>query len=338
MSDVLTTLSLVTLSQEYRGDVIRQINRKTVALRLFRFVPGAGKNIAWVPEGDGQLAENYAEGADAANFGSDAQQPAILNWGLYRSNFHLSELAMDAAATSSSPDGNKAIWARNLVNATAKLATTLNAAVFTGAGTGTLLTGLDAAIGSDTNTYAGINRSTGGNEFWKPYHVDPGAPTTVTLAQIRTDIAAIYVKCGMQPDVALVSPATFNKIVALFDATRRYVQEIAGPNGMIRLDAGYQAVEVDGCVFVKDKDCADGVIYYLNLDHVRFEYLPSKVERALMAANVQIDANDGFGMFPMGFRYHMLAKNGPSEKAEVLSQFNLVVDRPNTCGVRLNVN
>lgn len=308
-----------------------------MALRLFRFVPGAGKNIAWAPEGDGQIAENYAEGADAANFGSDTQQPAILNWALYRAPFHLSELAMDAASSSSSPNGNREIWARNLVNASAKLATTLNTAVFTGAGTGTLITGLDAAVGSVSNTYAGIDRSQAGNAYFRPYVIDPGTPTAVTLAQIRTDIAAIYVACGMQPDIALVSPATFNKVVALFDATRRYVQEIQGPMGAIRLDAGYQALEVDGCVFVKDKDCADGVIYYLNLDHVKFEYLPSKQERMLMAANVQIEANDGFGMFPLGFRYHMLAKNGPSEKAEVLSQFNLVVDRPNTCGKRLNV-
>jgi hypothetical protein len=71
---------------------------------------------------------------------------------------------------------------------------------------------------------------------------------------------------------------------------------------------------------------------------VKFEYLPSSQERAMMAAAMQVEANDGFGMFPLGMRYHVLAKNGPSERAEVLSQFQLVVDRPNTCGVRKNVD
>lgn len=338
MSDTLQTLSLITLAQNYRGDVVRQINRRVVLLRLLPFVAGSGKNIAWVPEADGQLAENYSEGADASNFGSDAQASALLNWGLYRANFHVSQLAMDTAATSGTPEGNLILWARNLVNASAKLATTLNKDAFSGAGTGTLLFGLDGAIGLNNNTYAGIDRSSGGNAYFRPYVIDPGVATAITLAQIRTDIATIYINSGMQPDVAVCSPAVFNKVVGLFDATRRYVQEIQGPTGTVKLDAGYQALEVDGCVFIKDKDATEGQIYYLNLDHVRVEYLPSAAERALMTANVQMDANDGFGMFPLGFHYHMLAKNGPSERAEVLAQFNLVVDRPNSCGVRKNVD
>src|SRR5579859_4077644 len=158
MTDTLTTLSLVTLAQQYRGDVVRQINRRSTALRLLDLKAGAGKNIAWAPEGDGQVAENYSEGADAANFGSDVQASATLPWGLFRANFHLSQLAMDGAASSGTPEGNLALFARNLVNATAKLSSTLNSQVYSGSGSGTNWTGLGIAIGTATGFYAGIDR------------------------------------------------------------------------------------------------------------------------------------------------------------------------------------
>jgi hypothetical protein len=336
MTDTRQDLSLITLAQNYRGDTIRQINRRTTLLRLLEMRAGSGKNVAWAPEASGQLAENYAEGADAANFASDAQAAATLSWGLYRGNFHLSQLAMDAAATSGTPLGNEALFARNLVNATTKLASTLNVDLYTGAGTGTLLCGLDQAIGSISNTYATIAR--GSNSYWQPNVFDPGSATTLTLSQIRADLATIKKIGGTRPDWAMVSPATFVKVVGLFDATRRYVQDIKNSSDPSKLDAGYQVVEVDGTIFVEDKDAPDGAIYYLNRDHCFLEYLPSAMERALMAANVQVDANDGYGLFPLGFHYHMLAKNGPSERAEVLSTMQLCVDRPNTCGKRLNVD
>jgi hypothetical protein len=40
---------------------------------------------------------------------------------------------------------------------------------------------------------------------------------------------------------------------------------------------------------------------------------------------------------PLDFHYEMLAKNGPSSRAEVLFEGNLVVSKPNSCGVRKNV-
>lgn len=335
MADVVTTLSLVTLAQEYRDDIVRQINRRTMLLKLLPIVPGEGKNVAFAPEADGQLAENYSDGADAANFGSDAQASATLSWGLYRAAFHLSELAMDASASASTPIGNHMLWARNLVNASAKLASTLNAAMFNGAGTGTLVAGLDTAIGSTSNIYAGIDRSVGGNSYFRPTVVDPGVLTAPTLSGIRDDIRQIYVACGENPDVAVCAPDVFNKIGSLFDATRRQVDQINTARGSIRLDFGWQALEVDGTLFVKDKDATANTIYYLNTNHVRVEYLPpTSPEQAVQ----QMMADDGFGTVPLGMRYTKLAKLGASERATVSSTLQLVVDRPNACGVRKNVN
>jgi hypothetical protein len=339
MADTITTLSLITLAQEFRGDVVKQINRRTVALRLFPIVPGEGKNIGWVPEGDGQLAENYSDGADAANFGGDSQTSATLNWGLYRANLHVSNLTMDAAASASTPEGDRMIWARNVINGSAKLASLLNAAFYSGAGTGTLWGGLDTAIGSLTNTYATIDRTVGGNAFWLPTVVDPGSLTKPTFAQIRDDIRKIYIACGENPDVAICSPGVFNAIGNLFDNTRRQVDQIMTARGKVRLEFGFQAIEVDGMYFVKDKDATEHTIYYCNSNHVRIEVLPPAEYRQLQIDDwEEVEADDGYGMVPLMLKYEKLAKLGASERAETTSTAQVVVDRPNSCGVRKNVD
>lgn len=334
----MTTVSLVTLAQTFRGDVVEQINRQVAALKFIRITAGEGKNVAWAPEGDGALAENYTEGADAANFGGDVQNSAILGWGLYRSNFHVSNLALDAAASSVDPVGNKALWARNLRNNGAKLASLVNQKLFSGPGTGTEMCGLAEAIGKDDNTYATIDRTNVNYAYWKPTIIDPGVPTAPTFALIRDDLRKVYEACGENPDIALCAPAVFNTIGNLFDATRRFVDTVNSARGSIRLSFGFQALEVDGCVFVRDKDCTAATIYYLNTAAMEVQYLPSAEQSALLREmNMQVNADDGFGEVPLGFKYEMLAKTGPSEKAEILTQIQLKVERPNKFATRKNV-
>ena len=338
MADIITSLTLITLAQEYRGDTVRQINRLTMLLKVLPIVSGDGKNVAWAPEGDGQLAENYSEGADASNFGGDAQASAILNWGLYRANIHVSKLSMDAARTSSTPLGNRMLWARQVVNGSAKLASVVNKDCFSGAGTGTLIFGLDGAIGLTNNNYGGIDRSQAGNAYFRPTVVDPGVATalsTTGFAGLRDDVRQIYEACGMNPDVAVCKPRIFNLVGGLFDGTRRQIDEIQTARGPLRLSFGFQALELDGMVFVKDKDATDNQIYYLNTDHVELQYLPSANMSGL--PQYEIEANDGFGPVPLGFDYEMLAKLGASERAEIVSTIQLKVDRPNACGMRKNI-
>lgn len=333
MADTPQTLALITLAQQYRGDLVRQINRRTTLLKLLRIIPGEGKNCAWVPEADGHLGENYTDGQAAANFGSDAQAGATLSWGLYRSNFHVTKLAQDTAATSGSPLGNLMLWGRNMMNASAKLADTIETALFNGAGTGTTIAGLDVAIGDATNTYAGIARS--GNTYWQPYTVDPGSATVATFKLIRTDIGAIFDQCGETPDLAICPTAVFNAIAGQFDPNRRWTV-VNTARGKVNLDAGYEGIEVDGCMFVKAKGATAAQIYYINSNYVHVEALPSadvpdEVSRAVVP-------DDGFGAVPLGMVCEPLAKLGPASRAQVLAQCQLVVTRPNACGVRKNVS
>jgi hypothetical protein len=222
-----------------------------------------------------------------------------------------------------------------VVNASAALAALINTAMFSGTGSGTTATGLATAI-DNANTYATLDRST--KTYFQSTVVDPGVDTAITFALIRDDLRQVYEACGETPDMACCSPTVFNKVGALFDATRRQVEAVRGPNGMVKLEFGFQALEVDGTVFFRDKDCTAKAIYYLNSDHVEIQYLPSASQQMLIeAAGGDVQADDGFGPVPLGFKYEMLAKTGPAEKAEVLWTGNLMVDRPNTCGVRKHV-
>lgn len=330
----VTSLSLVTLAQEYRGDVVRQINRRTATLKMLKIVPGEGKNIAWVPEFDGAFAETYTEGADVSTYGGDAQKSAILTWGLYRANISVTNLAMDGAASSAGPSGNLQLWARHVVNGSAKLAAALNADCFAGDGTGPKMTGLASAI-SASGTYATIDSAI--TTDWQSYEVTGAAAVSFSL--IRDDLRQVYEKCGETPDMAVCSPAVFNKVGALFDNTRRSIDSVRGGNGPVKLDFGFMALEVDGTVFFRDKDCTANAIYYLNSDGVELQYLPSASQAMLIeAAGGEVQADDGFGAVPLGFKYEMLAKTGPAEKAEILFTGNLVVTRRNAHGKRLNIS
>lgn len=333
MADAPQTLALTVLAQNYAGDIVRQINRSAATLSILPVVKGEGKNCAWVAEGDGHIAENASDGADAANFGSDEQLSAVLPWGIYRSNFRVTGLAQAAAGSSATPQGNVALWARNMINASAKLASALNAALYNGAGTGTTLAGLAVAVGDATNTYAGLARGT--YTYWRPNVNDPGTPTAPTFALIREDLREIYEACGEVPDVAFVKPDVFNKIGSLFDASRQYNYEITTAAGVKKLDASFGAIEFDGCMFIKDKDATANCITYLNTRHVRIEVLDPNPPAQSMAAKV---GSSSEGALPFGFTVEALAKLGDSDRAQLKSYMQLVVDKPNSCGVRLNVS
>jgi hypothetical protein len=339
MADVPQTLALLVLAQNYRGDIVNQINRRSTLLKTLRVVQGEGKNVAWVAKGSGQLAENYSEGADAANFGSDAQSEAVLSWGSYRSNFHITGRARRTARTSRTPLGIQNLVGRNMIDSIETLVNLINAALYIGPGTGTTIAGLDVAIGDDTNTYAAIDRTSVAS--WKPAIVaDPGSPTPLTFQQIRSDLATIYDASGEIPDIAVCSSAVFDTVAGLFDSTRIYTQSINTARGLITLDAGYGAIEVNGCMFLRDKDAPAGTIYYINTRHTEIEYLPldAMLMNQLMDMGMIMNGNDGYGEFPLGIWCEKLGKTGDSEKYQCLTELQLAVRRPNANGVRRNIS
>jgi len=350
MADTLLTQALITVAQNYAGDVVRQINRTAATLALLAptFQEGEGPNVAWVAEASGQVAEAFTEGANPSNFGSDTQVGATQPWARYWAPWHVTGTALAVAATSRSPAGNIRLWARQMVNASEALAKQINGDIFTGAGgvsgDNKSLVGFDLAIGTANNVYAGIDRTVGANAFWIPSIFNAAGPAVVlSFTQIRSDQVAIKVASGYRPDIAIVSTNTINKLAALFDPQKFYVvQTNVVPTAMatITLDGGITAIKFDGTTFVEDVFCPDGCIYYLNSRYVRMEYLPAWATLALFPsdeAQAIGGLTDGFDTIPLGIIMELLAKTGDSQQAYLKCYPQLVVTRPNACGKRLNI-
>lgn len=335
MANVPQTSQLIVIAQNYRDNIVRNINRQSALVRLLEWRRGEGNNAAFVAEGDGMVAELYSEGADVANYGSDAQAGCMIPWGLARANFAVTGLALGVSNTARTPEGNVDLWSRNIVNAGASLASLINSKFYNSTSN---IIGLVSAIGSTTNTYGGIDRSDATKAFFRPTVISPGTPTALTLALLRDDVRKIQEASGHAPDVALCSPSVFNAIGALFDATRRNVASVVNTaRGKIDLDVGFHGLELDGMVFIKDKDCTANTIYYINTNYVHVQYIPQNAPPGIAAMQVQVDDGYGVGPMPMGMTVENLAKTGDSDKGMCKSYLQLVVTRPNACGTRTNI-
>lgn len=333
------TTSLITLAQNYYGDIKRQANRRAATYMMLPKRAGGGKNIAWVAESTGSTAGTYTEGATIGSPYSDAQAAAILTWGLYENPFQVTDLALDTARTSVTPAGNLELFARNLVNASAELVSTLNQDIFTAVSGG--MTGFDDAIGSTTNTYATIDRTSA--SYWQPTVNDPGSSKALTKEQIFGDLAEISTLSGMRPNLGVCHPQVFKKIESLYETQRRFVQNANMTLANVNLgEPGIPVITVNGCTFIEDKDGyydssnEVGNIYYLNTDYVHIEYLPNSMA-PMGFIEQQIAVNDGFESVSAGFQYIPVARTAHAKKAVVRTTQQLVVERPNACGVRKNV-
>lgn len=332
------TADLVVLAQNYAPQIVDQINRSCMTLRTLRIEgprPGV-QTPAWAVEKDGVAVENHAEDADASSFASDAQDAANLPWGLYWAKFSSSDLAQSQGAAALGPEDNVRLWAHNLVRASAGLASKINQEIHLAGNTGTLIRGFGTAIGDDDNIYAGIDRSQVANAYWRPNIFAPGTPTNLSHAVIRSDLGIIKDRSGLRPDLAYTPTDVMNKMKALFDPQRFFVQNLTTARGPVTLDNTVQALLVEGCVFIEEKDAPAGTIEYVNSNVVVVRVLP----KPKMGDNIgfqNIQANDGFGNIPLAFAYSKLAKTGSTEKAIVDAQIQLEVERPNACGVRRNI-
>jgi hypothetical protein len=338
MADTPVTTSLLVLETKYRNDIVSQINRMSVLARLLRVVPAETTFPQWVAASDAALAENYSEGADASNYGSDNQTQALLPWALVRSNFHITGTAQRISGLSASPASNQNQIARRMVESSSKLASRINGQLYTGTGSSQQIAGLAMAIGSVSNTYAGIDRSVSDNAYWRPYVVDPGSLTAITLATVRKDIRSIYEQSGLTPNLAVCSPGVFDALAEMFDPTRRYMQDIVqGGRGPVRLDGSARAIDIEGCVFVRDKDCTANAIYYLNTDYIEMEVLPPPPAFQALIERAGVQADDGFGVLPLGFELQRIAKTGDSDKFSLVTNLQLKVLKPHAFGTRKNV-
>jgi hypothetical protein len=57
----------------------------------------------------------------------------------------------------------------------------------------------------------------------------------------------------------------------------------------------------------------------------------------LPEAAQMVDLDDGYGAFPLGMKTYPIARVGARRKVSTQVFLNLVVEKPNACGIRKNV-
>ena len=306
-------------------DVIRTFNAhaRTVArLTKDRVV---GQSMVWDAETTGAAIETFNDGDDVVNYsGDDIVKPVLALQGL-RTNIRVGHQAL-ATAANAGPAGLGKLFSRTIQNGMRKFGSVLNQAVFAGNGS---FVGLSSAL-DITGLYAGVDRAT--VTQWRAKKADPGTPTALTLAQVRQDLSDIYDQCGEVPPLGTMDSTTFNKFAALFSEFRRINQQ-SGDRGPRTLDFTVDAIELDGCLFYKDKDCTANTIYYLNPNYIDIGFMP-QVDRP-GALPIRVDSDQG--EFDIGLMYYDLGRNGAAERGTIEGFLQMAVRKPNAMGKRVNI-
>ena len=328
------TLSAISnaLSQNYEAEIVRQINREASTLRFLPKIMGEGKNCAWDTELDGAAAATYADGADVADgdFGVDDNLPATLAWGLYRAPFRATGLAIAAAGSSRTPETLRNLFEEKMFGSVSKLGSVINTALFTGTGSNSIL-GLLAANGAldSAGTYATIDRAA--QTSWQGNKLaNGGTPRAITIDLLRQVVRNILTKSGGYPDIMVCDPLTFDKIAALYDTNRRWVDTVNTAAGEIKLRGGERGLDFDGIPIMRDKDCTAGNLVAVNTNHVQVRFLPTFPSQTAAGANGTYEIKDDAGRVSgLPARIEMLGKTGDTEKAYAKVYCQLVNKRPN---------
>lgn len=322
------------MAQQYAPVVHRTVNVNAPLLSLIRSEWGGGKNVAWDAEFDGEAAEAYTDGADVSTYTTDTVKPAVLQWGLYRANGKITDLAMDVAGTSAGPEELINLMGHELVNKARALALKLGTDMYVTVANG--ITGLNDAL-RDDNTYAGIDRTSGSNAKFRAKLIDPGALTPISLSLLRQDMNAIYDECGERPNIAMCSTAVWESIAALFDQSRQIQVSSMAPSDVV-LNGGAKVIEIDGCRFVQDRLATANRIYYLNTNYVVIKKM-RRVQRQMddVAAEQALLGQTNQPL-PIGMVVRPLARTGAAQKFTCSTTLQLCVEKPSACGMRLNVS
>lgn len=343
----MRTLGLLALGQNFLPGIQGQVNRASKMLSTLSLKAGSGQNVAWVAKGDGAQARNHEEGEDAADLTHDGQFPAVLHWGEYDSPFGISDLAVAAAGSSTSPTENIALWGQELLSHIEILTSTENKHLFYGTGPKRIVS-FDEAIGKDDNVYAGIDRGDPANAFWRPNVFDAGVPTAMTRALVRSDLARIAKRGGGRPDIAVCSVEAFQSLAtSMFDDKLQFVvtstNTLNTSRGQITLQGQVDTIQFGSTTFVEDKDATategetSGQIFYINTALCALRYLPI-LDAQTRNRVAQEMGSDGYRELPLGIAMKKLPDTGHAEKAMVYNKLQLQVLRPNAMGVRRNVS
>jgi hypothetical protein len=319
------------LTDYFSPKITKQINRTARMLQLFPILPadkGQGQAITWGIKTSGATAAAVADGGAVPAAAFDKRVKASLVYGDYQ--FQVSETgqALAAAQASLTPEDLIDLFEGDIMDSSDAMASQINKDFWVQASTGggvLPITAYPSAVAA-TGTYATINKAVDtlfqGNVF-----ANGGTPRDLTLDLIRTGRRAVRTNGGAV-DLWVCDLVTFDRYGGLIDPQRRYVDEIRTAAGLVRLDAGYKALEFEGAAFLADKDAPAGTLAGFSTRRCEWRYLPDADVADRQAAIAQGSEEDPASL-PIALL--PLARTGDAENmmGKVYPQF--VVRRPNQC-------
>ena len=349
-------LAAMTLVIPYLLDRVGQLGRSAPLFSRLRKRPGSGKIASEVIEIGGATVSNISEGAFAPAATANAELAYSLGFGKYTSTLTITEQARRASGTVNGPPTGTGGYSERLYEEGAtrivQILEQLESDLWTGTGTNQIV-GFDLAIGDTTNTYAGINRATPGNEYWHPNVFNDGVPTAATRALIESDLTEIRsnVYHPGSPDLIVASPGIFNAVKASMQGNVAYNIGAFPVGGVpqVGLQASADALYFGSAVMFVDDYAPTDSITYLNSRYVRIEYMPYPADAMRMLqgmtdpafmARVRMklqEAGIADQLLPLDMMAKQLGAVGAADSIQYACFPQLVVDRPNACGMRLNI-
>ena len=330
------------LATLFSDKIANQIMRATVLLKLLPVTKVVGQNVTWDAE---VLASGIsptvnagviADGAAVSNYSNDTYAPASLALGIYNDAIQVSGLAVSAAMNTRNPADLENLFGRKLMEASRRVALSINQDLFTGSTSGGIvgLTGALLASGTYANVAIGTYPSWASNLI-----LNGSTPRALTIQLMRSMIQEIYTSSGMHPDLIVCNPAQFNEYGLLTQPQRFLSQNVNLRGQTIELDAGFNFLMFDNVPVVQDNSCPAGQMFFLSTSEVAVRVMPVAVpeeydfETGTLAVSGDPEYQFGDGQTEINCKLNELAMTGDAYNMQLITYLQLEVTRPNSCGI-----
>jgi hypothetical protein len=325
------------------------INRACPTLQMLPKIPADSKNVTWdIVSGDADNASSIAIAEDGTISTGNKDTPAMayLPYRVYAEPFSYTGLAQAVARAAGGPDDLANIEMFELDRASSRFGAGVSNHLFSGntaANPGQINGLITASTGAllATGTYAtvdkGVTTQFAGNVIDASTEATGGA---LSLPLMRKMISYIVSRDEQSraPTFIAASNRCFDTYCNMFDAQRRWVNEITLGSRTFKLDGGVQIAEFDGIPVVRDvkiPETTTGKMLFIQDQEVRIRYLPFPTAQDIMTKNIEI-SSDGKHTLSRGTgliaKIIKMGKTGDFDLFALVAYLQAQVRAPNSCG------
>lgn len=334
-----------------------QIGRKAALLSVLPKKKGSGKVASNVIEIGGAVITNTPEGSPAPTASVDAETAYTHQFGSYDSRITITQKARRASGTVNQPPSGTGSYNAKYVEQVGKRVVFLLSQInrdFWGNSAANKITSVYDAVGDTTNTYGGINRATLGNEYWWPNVFDDGVPTTPTMDLIEEDLTAIRTNDYLpgEPDLVVLNPKIFKAVKSSLQGNVTYNIGAFSQGGIqeVAVQYGVRELAIGNTILMQDDHAPLDSILYLNSENCWLEYMPYPPDAAMAISQMFTDemiaairqalaeANMDGDFMPFDMLMQALGATGSEDSSMLQCYPQFICDRPNACGMRLNIS